>query len=166
MIEPHFQQPTDLKLMVIDHPGFQPQFTILEAARVVIAQWQFTFEIIGESHAVSVEQDGILKLQEILVCTDLLPECNLHYHTFTSQTDHAFRAGGYGVNVCFTGMPSTEPFMMEYVFPDIEGQMPVTRIGWHQSQGMMSWWTLHTYPHKHGCTYVETHSYFDYANRE
>jgi hypothetical protein len=165
MIQPHVQQPADLKLMVTDDPTFEQQFTVLKTAAIAFEDWLFTFQIIGESHIVTATYAGILRLQETLVCADLPPERCLHYYKFATQTDHTYQTDRYGIEVCFPKAVSENQFGLEYRFPKIEGQVPVTRIGWRQNHHEIAWWTLHTYPHKHGCTYVETRSYFDYTNR-
>jgi hypothetical protein len=161
MIHPIVQQPADLKLIVTDNM-LNDQFTVIKAAVLEVDDWQFTFNIIGESHAVNIQRNGIGQLQEMLVCADLRPERCLHYHSFEAQADHHYQTDHYAVEVRFADRPSRGQYMIECAFPNVGDQTPMTGIGWRQDQRGMTWWTLHTYPHASGCTYVETHSHYDY----
>jgi hypothetical protein len=163
-MQPIIQQPTDLKLIVTDNPMTE-QLTIIKSAILEASDWQFTFNIIGESHSVSIQHDNIAQLQETLVCGDLPPERCLHYHSFAAQADHRYQANHYTIEVRFTNQPTRGQFMLEYVFPNVGDQTPMTGIGWRQESHGMMWWTLHTYPYAGGCTYVETRSYYAYMNR-
>lgn len=154
-IPPIHQSPRDLILAVHD-VDVSRQFTILRQQHVPIKQMTLTFSIIGESHIVTVKENGRIKLQEILACISLQNPL----HCFHDLKDYRYITEDYGVVVMF----STQPYPMpdgpgiEIIFPKIQGQQPITRIQWQILEDHVKWWTLHTYPDQSGSIYVYTQS--------
>lgn len=157
-----YQHPTDLRLCVLtDDTALD--FTILRQESIESANWQITFAIIGESHAISVAHEGQLVLREVLACAAIPQDACCHNHHFAAGNDHQYAhpALSYQIEVQFDtteNWSNTAEHQIQVAFPEIWGRIPITRIGWQLAGHNLRWWTLHTYPHQSGITYASTAS--------
>jgi hypothetical protein len=166
MIEPIHQDPADLVLTILAGE-LETQLTILEKSALDMDDWRLTFHIIGESHLVTVEHEGVTVLCELLACVDATAESCVHRHSFGDLTEHCFAQSGYSIRVNFGEQPEAltmneDHEKLEVIFPDIDGQTPVTRIEWTRvGENAVSWRTLHLYPRDGKMTSVHSFSHFD-----
>jgi hypothetical protein len=166
MIEPIHQDPADLVLTILAGKLETP-LTILEQAVLDMDDWKLTFHIIGESHLVTVAHKGVIVMCELLACVDASAASCVHRHTFGDLTEHCFAQSGYSITVNFDEQEEaptfgSSPAMLEVVFPDIDGQTPLTRIEWTRTgENAVRWQTLHLYPRGGKMTAVHSFSHFD-----
>lgn len=165
MILPIHQNPRDLALTII--PGkLQNPLTILKHHTLTLGAWHLNFQIIGESHLVTIERDQRPVLCEVLACADTKAAA-AHHHTFQDLAAHCYELPGYSVRVDFddstdTLAPSGSDNLLEMVFPDIEGKSPVTQVLWERvGENTLQWQTLHVYPYNGRLIRVRSLSYFD-----
>jgi hypothetical protein len=164
MIEPIHQDPADLVLTIVAGKLETP-LTILKRAALDMNGWRLTFHIIGESHVVTVAHEGVTIMCELLACVDAAESC-LHRHSFSDLALHCFEQSGYSIRVDFDQQEqstvSDSHEVLEVIFPDIDGQTPLTRIEWTRvGENLVRWQTLHLYPRDGKMTSVRSFSHFD-----
>lgn len=164
-----YQYPKDLKLAVLGTIP-PPPLTVLHTRQHVYGEWSFTFNIIGESHAIHITQAGKPILSEILACVPIASEICKYLHDFAESTASAWEMPNYKVQVSFhdelpTPIESTTDQIV-LQFPEVHGQVPITKIGWCFDGVRMQWWTLHTYPSDTSMTYVVSQSFFQCTPEE
>jgi hypothetical protein len=162
LLEPVYQRPSDLVLAVTRQELTCP-LTFLASRSIERGPWRFTFQIIGESHLVRVEQDGRLAWQEVLACVTLPPVGLLHHHRFASLTTHRWRFDNYDTRVRFAKrlpLAGSIDDEIRVEFPAMYGQMPFTSIGWRITSGSTKWQTVHVYPGTNEVIYVCSESTF------
>jgi hypothetical protein len=166
MIEPIHQDPADLVLTILAR-NLETPLTILEQTTLDMDGWRLTFHIIGESHLVTIDHDGVTVLCELLACVDAAAASCLHRHSFGDLTEHCYFQSGYSIRVSFGEQPDASILnehhqTLELIFPDIDGQTPVTRIEWTRvGKNAVKWQTLHLYPRDGKMTSVHSFSHFD-----
>lgn len=155
-----YQSPADL-VLVVAHQAIQYPFTRLCSATVPLATgWHVTFDIIGESHCVTLRREGHVAFQEVLACFNLPDQAFTYQQHFRQLDNHTYQQPGYTFDIAFNPAPPPQAAgnQIEFAFPNIWGQTPFTRIQWQTTQQHLRWWTLHTYPEAGGCTHVCTYS--------
>lgn len=163
MIQSVQQKPTDL--ILANTTQFPSSITVLKQQSVSIGAWSFMFQIIGESHIVTVTYKQKSLFHEMLACVKINADHCQHHHPFSELQTHTYMKGLYQVSVEFAETPSwdipkqTETDHIEVNFPPICGQTPVTRILWQLTDNILSWWTLHVYPERDITTFVHTKSH-------
>jgi hypothetical protein len=164
-LEAIYQNPADLELGVLTE-ALPVAVTILAQKTITVGEWCFKFHIIGESHFVRIERRGAIVLQEILACIHLPPTACRHHHRFIDLAAHSYRHEGYFVALNFDSMsgkprpPQLDP-ILEFQFPAIYGQIPLTQIHLEMDDERLHWWTTHLYPQPHCLTTVRTYSQFN-----
>ena len=163
MIQSVQQKPTDLILAnVIQLPS---SITVLKQQSVSIGVWSLVFQIIGESHIVSVTHKQKTLFHEMLACINVNRDHCHHHHPFSQLQTHTYTRDSYQVSVEFSETPSwhiplqSDTDYIEVIFPNICGQTPITRILWQFIDNTLSWWTLHVYPERDITTFVHTKSH-------
>lgn len=166
MIPLVFQRPTDLRLCVL-HTAISQHFRVLRSHTLHFNGWCANFDIIGESHAVTLRYGEKFVLREILACVDIAAEQCTHYHTCELLKPHTFQEHPYQVALSFSDeMTGNSPRStgqnqaIQVAFPEIWGRIPITEIRWSLDEYALTWWTLHSYPNPQGITYVHTVSQF------
>lgn len=159
-LEPIEQKPSDLRLILADH-DCSPHFTTLKHHTIQNDDITLDLRIIGESHIITISRDEQTILQEILACTDYTSDTCLCAYHFGTLAAYAYNRDNYSVAVSFHEQPINEwmPYGVETIeleFPEMWGQIPVTRIGWQCTGGTIQWWTLHIYPEQAYSTCVHT----------
>lgn len=168
------QHPGDLVLALLG--GALPiPVTILAQDSFAIGGYHFTFNIIGESHLMSVARDGVTIFQELLACVPLLPDACRLYHSFSDL--QAFRASDdkYSVSVNFVSLSASADVLTNYLrtlssaslevsFPPVYNYVPITRIWWRNAKDSVHWRTLHIYPDVEHITAVWSVSSFSVAD--
>lgn len=164
VLNPIYQSPAALVLgIATQEMTLTP--TILRGQILELGQWRCHFRIIGESHWVRLEKDGQLVLQEILACVPLPASECLHHYPCKTLHNHTFSWNDYSSLVQFNwqaDLPHPENGLM-LEFPAIFGQTPVTCLNWEAQNGILRWWTLHTYPLLEGAVCVRSYSKFCYG---
>lgn len=161
MPRPIIQRPEDLMLAVVEY-DLSAGFTVFKQQEIRYEDVAVQFAIIGESHIITVLRDEQVVLQEILACVTFPPE--IQAHRFDDLGEYTENRHHYGVHVRFaTGEADIAPLgkdAIEYEFPTILGQSPLTRINWSCSGRIIQWWTLHRYITEQSSIDVRTQSNF------
>lgn len=148
-LTPVYQHPSDLVLGIARY-DLSSHLTVIKQAKWQVGAWNFTFQIIGESHAVRIEKSGQHLFTEVLACLELPPESCSYRQAFHDLTPGGYEFENYEVSVEFEASadlpPSDTAQMIEVAFPQIYGQTPVTRITWQQTDNEIAWQTWHVYP--------------------
>lgn len=150
MIVPVHQDPADLVLTIVAGKIETP-LTVLKQASLERGSWRLNFHIIGESHLVTVEYNGLPVLSEVLACVDITAS-HTHQQHFNDLAEHTFSVPGYTVLVDFDSSgnevrPLASVGTLEMEFPEIDGQIPLTRVSWSPiGETAFRWQTLHVYP--------------------
>jgi len=168
MILPIHQNPADLALNILTTRIHLP-LTVLKQHTLQIGLWILRFHIIGESHLVTIEYDGVLVLCELLACVEVDASSCLHHHRFHDLAAHCFQKSGYSIAVEFSDSCGDAPVetdgVLEVAFPKIADQTPITRIVWTRvGENAVRWHTLHVYPDENKIACVHSLSYFDMLN--
>jgi hypothetical protein len=168
MILPIHQNPADLSLNILTTRLHLP-LTVLKQHTLQIGAWSLQFHIIGESHLVTIEHDGVLVLSELLACVEVEASACLHHHRFNDLAAHCFQQLGYSIAVefsdCYEDVPVEVDGVIEVAFPEIADQTPITRIVWTRiGEHAVRWHTLHVYPGEDKMACVHSLSYFDMLN--
>lgn len=168
MILPVHQNPADLALNILTTSSHLP-LTVLKHDTLQIGLWRVKFHIIGESHLVTIEYDGVLVLCELLACVDVDASSCLHHHRFHDLAPHRFQQFGYSIDVefkdCYDEVSVEADGVLEIAFPKIADQTPITRIVWTRvGENALRWHTLHVYPDEGKMACVHSLSNFDMLN--
>lgn len=161
------QHPRDLALALFRGEPTIP-ITCLKSAHLSIGRWDAAFHIIGESHAVTLAYDSEPIFAEMLSCAPLSAPCCNFFCDLSDMQPRQINRDGYSVHVTFDDPPSAAPdaaAAIEFAFPRVFGQKPITRIQWAYHQNTIQWWTLHVYPLSTGVTHVYTASFYDITGR-
>jgi len=158
------QKPTDLVLAILCTDAQLP-LTVLDQSTLHHAQFSFTFQIIGESHAVRISHHETLILQEILACVAINPKLTTHHHPFGDLAPHEHTISNYHTAIAFTThpIPLLSNPSLEVRFPAIHNQQPITQIAWEISENSIRWKTLHLYPSEHHIISVKSVSSYQLA---
>lgn len=162
------QEATDLVLGIVTHPlPFRLQS--LQSTDLIIEDWHFTFQIIGESHAVLVKKAERLVWQEILACIPLHPDACYHYQAFPQLAAHHFHNTHYKIGVTFRfnsaeNLPLLENPQLSHTFPS-QSPAAITQISWQVAETWVKWQTVHSYPSDNQVITVHTASEFNYAQQ-
>lgn len=155
------QNPTDLILAILCTDTQLP-LTILDQSVMEVGDLTFTFQIIGESHAVRITHNDTFMLQEILACIEIPTTAAAHYHPFSELASHDYTIPNYYTTVTFTSYTTTDPIPtlpapnLEVRFPAIYGHQPITQIAWEIAENTVRWKTLHLYPSEHDIISVKS----------
>lgn len=162
MMQSIYQHPTDLTLAILVHE-LPYDLTVLTSATLQQQDWQFEFQIIGESHRVRILHQQRLILQEVLACIPISDKSCYHLKQFKHLKTHRHQQRGYQTEVWFSDCagPLFEKPDLEVWFPEIFHQPPVTQIKWKHHEKAVEWWTLHLYPTVQNAITVLTYSKFE-----
>ena len=140
------------------------ELTVLQEHTVNINNWQFVFQIVGESHRVLVYYKGQLQQQEVLACIPLRADDCVHHATFDQLQNYQLDADSYQFDIRFSTeiVPLLTQVDMEVGFPQVYGGYPVTQLCWEDNGHLMRWRTLHLYPRAHDTVTVLTYSEYNY----
>ncbi|HEX2905946.1 MAG TPA: DUF2617 family protein [Phototrophicaceae bacterium] len=164
------QYPGDLVLAVFARP-LPVSVTVLAHSSFLLSGCRFVFNIIGESHLVSVERDTNPIFQELLACVPLTPEVCRLYHPFPDLQPFQTKTDTYTASVHFDTLPASADGLTQYLrqqpaaalevaFPAVDNITPVTRIWWQPTGDRVHWRTLHIYPDADHITAVWSASSF------
>ena len=167
MLRPIIQRPEDLMLVVVEN-DISTDFTVFKQQEIQYKDIAVQFAIIGESHVITVRRDGWVVLQEILACATFPPE--IQAHRFDDLGEHTENRHNYSVHVRFSrgeaDIAPLEKDAIEFEFPAMWGQSPLTRINWSCSERVIRWWTLHRYVTEQNFIEVHTQSNFALYEQE
>lgn len=164
------QHPSDLVLALLGSTLPVP-VTILAQDEFILGSFHFVFNIIGESHLVSVAHKGETIFRELLACVPLAPEACRLYHSFHDLQAFSTAHHHHQVSITFEVLPASAEALAAYLhphsspslevaFPKIHDCIPVTRLWWHKGGDSIHWRTLHVYPGTESITTVWSVSSF------
>ena len=150
VLKPKIQSPTDLVLAVFTSDPLFP-VTVLKKADTIVGNWHFILAILSESHLVQIKHHDSVILQEVLMCSQLTSDNNVHTHSFSDLQSHQYTRPGYSTKVTFGHNSLWLPLQpgetcIKAEFPEVYNQVPTTQIAWSIGAGVAKWRTQHLYP--------------------
>jgi hypothetical protein len=157
-----YQLSSDLELGVTNRE-LDCAVTVLDQKALDCGPWRFTFSIIGESHTVRIERNGVLVWQEILACVKLSPDNLIHYFPLKKLGDHSWECGSYTTKIRCDETPLdlwAVDDELRIDFPVVYGKLPYTWVGWSATANRVRWQTLHVYQYSRCTVHVSSESSF------
>lgn len=159
------QVPQDLMLYVAFGQDLQADLRVLQSAYVWLHGFRICFEIVGESHRVSIEDKAGIVLQEIFACVTLPQRPGWHHQTFDQLQAHHFAQDRYSIDLHFNTTPPQQSLQLAYTFPAMAKDHAMTGIGWQHCDNWLQWWTVHSYPTAQDVLFAHSYSRLDLTKR-
>lgn len=155
------QSPRDLHLYVATKETLQTDLHVLAQQSIGVEGFDACFQIIGESHHITLSSQSNVVLQELFACTTIANYPACHHAQFQMLKSHHFSIEGYQITVEFSTAYMARKAQLRFDFPAFGRDIPFTEIGWQHTENWLQWWTVHSYPDPQGTILAYTNTKID-----